>query len=411
MYCILIADDYCSEEIYKCLSMNSHNQVIMGISEYDFSFRKSIFEKLFDSLTVVCCHSESDYADLLDTYSESEVIISGNLMRSLKTLDGFNSHKSSVCSMEDYLLNYNCHTNRLTFRKRKSVKEILDEKNFVRVIETNCGLSSMLLQQIEERSSENEIIKYDAFWMSSLCDSLHRGKPDHEITDLTDRLNSFSWTQEISSLPVMFDLDSGGTTEHFLDSLITLYNRGVSAVVIEDKVGNKINSLSDKCNMQPQDSAEHFAKKISCGRKLINDDDFMIIARIESLNVGNSIEEAIMRSKKYIEANADAILIHYNRSNFNIVKEFCMEYNRLPVRKPVAVIPTKYSYVTEDELKKWGVNIVIYANQVTRSIVPAILNTGSTILKTGRALEASLNCISVSETLRLVDNDISKIQG
>ena len=161
--------------------------------------------------------------------------------------------------------------------------------------------------------------------------------------------------------------------------------------------------------MQSQDSAEVFAEKISLGRKLIRDDNFMIIARIESLILGDSIDSALMRARKYIEANADAILIHYNKCNFNVIKEFCRRYNQLPVRRPLVVVPTNYSYVKEDELKEWGVNMVIYANQVTRSIVPAILKTGLTILKNGRALEASVNCISVAEMLGLVENDLSMI--
>ena len=356
-----------------------------------------------------CCKTEADYLKLVKATDPSMVIMSEKLICSLNIDEHLDAGNRIIVQLESYLHKCAFRTNRLSFRKRKSIREILDEKNFVRVIETSCGLTSMLLQQIEEKNDNDEVLKFDAFWMSSLCDSLYRGKPDHEITDLTDRMNSFSWIHEISSLPVIFDLDSGGSNEHFLDSLISLYNRGVSAVVIEDKVGNKINSLSDKCTLQSQDSAEVFAEKISLGRKLIRDDNFMIIARIESLILGDSIDSALMRARKYIEANADAILIHYNKCNFNVIKEFCRRYNQLPVRRPLVVVPTNYSYVKEDELKEWGVNMVIYANQVTRSIVPAILKTGLTILKNGRALEASVNCISVAEMLGLVENDLSMI--
>lgn len=202
----------------------------------------------------------------------------------------------------------------------------------------------------------------------------------------------------------MFDLDSGGKKEQFLHSLISLYNRGVSAVVIEDKVGEKTNSLAVNCCLQKQDTVENFSEKIRCGRNLIRDDDFMIIARIESLVLGKGVDDGIHRAEKYIKANADAILIHYNKCDTNLIKKFCEEYKKIPNAKPLAVVPTAYSYVDEQQLKSWGVNIVIYANHITRSIVPSVLDTGSKILENGRALEASINCISVSETLNLIND-------
>ncbi len=407
MCVILLKDEYCTEELYKILSAKMKQNTILGISEYEYEIRKNIYSSLFPKLKINCCSSEEDYLELSSQDEFGEIYLSDALSESQELIEKLSEKKLNVKYVKDFFPPFNFCLNRLQFRKRKSLKELLKTKSFLRVIETTSAVSSLLLEQMVVKTEDGNEKKFDAFWISSLCDSLQRGRPDNEFASLTDRLNSFIWTKEISSLPAIFDFDSGGTTEHFVDGLITIYNMGISAVIIEDKIGKKINSLAKNCAQQSLDSAENFAEKIRCGRQFIDDDDFMIIARIESLNIGNGIDEAIYRARKYIEAKADAILIHYNKNDVNVIKKFCEEYNKLPNRKPLVVVPTTYSYVTEDELRKWGVNIVIYANHISRSMIPAIVNAGATILKNGRAIEASENCISVSSTLKLVVDDMS----
>lgn len=408
MYYIYVGDDYCSEEVYKTIVSHKIHETIIGLSENSFDERKALFLRIFPEATVLCDSGDEKRAEIINAFSPTEFFhLSDDIILELSEAEinklscrvEIIGQGTRICTV----------TNRFRVKKKKSIRQLLDEKGFVRIIESTCGLTSMLLQQLSEVNEKGEEIQFDAFWMSSLCDSLHRGRPDQEITDLSDRLHSFTWIHEISDRPVMFDLDSGGNRQQFLSSLITLYNRGVSAVVIEDKIGEKINSLSDSCQLQNQDSVTKFAEKIRLGRALIDDSNFMVIARIESLILGKGIEEAVFRAGKYIEAKADAILIHYNKSNYNVIKEFCEKYNKLPNRKPLVVVPTKYSAVTEEELQSWGVNMVIYANQITRSIVPAVINTGKMILKNRRALEASVNCISVKETLNLVEDNIDVI--
>lgn len=330
MFYIYVKDDYCSEEIYKCIIRHSEDGIIIGFNNYDYFSRSQLFQHIFDKAIIVCEDSVEKRAKIIRRYSPCIIVLPDDEQLTGDAKKAAEEIGSNVKSIGEEVTSYNYHTNRFALRRRKSLKEIIDKKGFVRIIETSCGLTSMLLQSLEEKDKEGNVKQFDAFWMSSLCDSLHRGKPDHEITDLTDRLNSVSWTQEISPLPIMFDLDSGGAKEKFLSSLISLYNRGVSAVVIEDKIGEKVNSLSESCLLQSQDSIESFSDKIRCDRNLIKDDNFMIIPRIESLILGKGIDDALKRARKYIEANADAILIHYNKSNYKVIKQFCDGYYKLP---------------------------------------------------------------------------------
>lgn len=292
--------------------------------------------------------------------------------------------------------------------KRKSVsvdvshnlKSLIYHKDIFRVIEASNALMIDVLNElvIKERDGIKE---FDGFWSSSLCDSLLHGKPDMEILSTYERINNIREMRKMSKKPIFYDIDSGGRTEQFVDSVIELHGAGVSAVIIEDKVGKKVNSLICNSGMQKQDTIENFAYKIRQGKKAVNDHNFWIIARIESLILGETKEEALFRAEKYIRAGADAILIHYNKNNITGLVDFIESYVKNFREVPLAVIPTMYSYVSERDLIELGCKIVIYANQMTRTSIWAMENVAESILRKGRALESSMNCIPVEKLLEI----------
>lgn len=285
--------------------------------------------------------------------------------------------------------------------KRNKLDELLNNKRKLRAIECNSGLSALIIEKTKIKKNQEEK-EYDALWISSLCDSLLRGKPDIEVVELKDRINSLEWIIEVSNKPLIVDLDSGGSIEHWKYSLRTLYKLGISAVVIEDKTGKKVNSLFQNRKLQEQDTISNFCEKIQLGKR-ITKNEMWIIARIESLVLGKEPEEALYRATKYIEAGADAILIHHNKKDISRLKKFCESYLKIKNRVPLIFIPTTYSYMYENELYDMGADIIIYANQLTRSSIAAMEVTASKILDNGRAWEASKNCISINDVISYVE--------
>ena len=257
---------------------------------------------------------------------------------------------------------------------------------------------------IENTSVEVNGVKreFDGMWSSSLTDSTSKGKPDIEAVDLTTRLHDLNDTLECTTKPVIFDGDTGGKIEHFVFTVRTLERLGISAIIIEDKVGLKKNSLFGTDAVQVQDSIEGFCAKIKAGKRAQVTDDFMIIARIESFIAGKGLDDAMERALAYIEAGADGIMIHSKHKSGADIKEFCAALRKVNKSIPIVVVPTTYNHITDDELAGWGVNIVIYANHMLRSAYPAMLNTAKSILANGRSYEANELCMPVKEILELI---------
>ena len=239
-------------------------------------------------------------------------------------------------------------------------------------------------------------------WPSSLTDSTSKGKPDIEAVDLTNRLHDLNDTLEVTTKPVIFDGDTGGKTEHFVFTVRTLERLGISAVIIEDKVGLKQNSLFGTDAQQTQATIEDFCQKISSGKKAQITDDFMIIARIESLIAGKSVEDALDRAFAYVKAGADGIMIHSKNKDGMDIKEFCQKFREKDTTTPIVAVPTTYNQYTEDELASWGINVVIYANHMLRSAYPAMVNCAKSILENKRSFEANDMCMSIKEILTLI---------
>lgn len=283
----------------------------------------------------------------------------------------------------------------------KRLRRLIDAKSIVRICESHSGLTGLIIENtmVDVNGQKRE---FDGMWASSLTDSTSKGKPDIEAVDLTTRLHNLNDALECTTKPVIFDGDTGGKIEHFVFTVRTLERLGISAVIIEDKIGLKKNSLFGTDAIQTQDSIEHFCEKIRAGKQAQITYDFMIIARIESFIAGKGLNDAIERANSYIEAGADGIMIHSKDKSGEDIKAFCKELRNVHTGIPIVVVPTTYNHITEDELAEWGVNIVIYANHMLRSAYPAMVNTAKSILTNGRSYEANDFCMPVKEILELI---------
>ncbi len=285
--------------------------------------------------------------------------------------------------------------------RRKSLLRCLNSKSITKIIDIHSGLSGLVVENTKVKVG-NKIEEFDGMWASSLTNTAAKGKPDIEAVDLTERLQLVNEVLEVTTKPIVYDADTGGKTEHFVFTVRTLERLGVSALIIEDKTGLKKNSLFGNEVFQQQDSIKNFSKKITAGKKAKATEEFMIIARIESLILGKGINDAIKRAKAYIKAGADGIMIHSRNKTPREIFEFCKLYKKLKIKKPLIAVPSSYSVVKEEQLIKHGVNMVIYANHLLRSIYPNMIATAKNILKYKRAKESEKNLLSIKEILNLI---------
>jgi phosphoenolpyruvate phosphomutase len=285
--------------------------------------------------------------------------------------------------------------------RRNKLRRLLQVKPLVRLMEAHNGLTGLIVENIgiDEPTGRRE---FDGMWASSLTESTAKGKPDIEAVDVTARTQTMHDLLEVTSKPIVYDADTGGKPEHFQFTVRTLERLGVSAAVIEDKVGLKKNSLFGNDVPQIQDSIDSFCAKIQAGKKAQITDDFMVVARIESLILEQGIADAVARAEAYIGAGADGILIHSKQKEPDEIFEFCRHYSAFGRRVPLFAVPTTYNKVTEDELIEQGVNVVIYANQLIRAAYPAMVETARSILTHRRSAEADDQLMPIAEVLDLI---------
>ena len=307
----------------------------------------------------------------------------------------------SISKLEEQLYNIGITPE----QRMKSLKELIYSKKHIRILEAHNGLTGLIVEKTKVEK-DGKVKEFDGMWISSLCDSTAKGKPDIELVDLTSRLNTINEILEVTTKPIIVDGDTGGQIEHFVYTVKTLERLGMSAIIIEDKTGLKKNSLFGTEVTQTQDTIEHFCEKIRAGREARVTSDFMIISRIESLIAKNGMDDAIKRAKAYIEAGSDGIMIHSKESDGREIIEFCRLYNKLENRVPLVVVPTSYNFMTENELSELGINVIIYANHLIRSAYPAMVDTAKTILLNERSKEASINCMPIKEILNLIPSSI-----
>ena len=282
----------------------------------------------------------------------------------------------------------------------RQLKRLLISKDIVRVLEAHNGLTAHIVEKTKV-NCEGTTKEFDCIWISSLTDSVAKGKPDNGLVDLTSRLETLNQILEITTKPVILDGDDGGEPEHFSSMVKTLERLGVSAIIIEDKKGLKRNSLI-KNTIQEQEEVSKFAYKIRAGKNSQITEDFMVIARIESLVLGKGIFDSLIRAKAYIDAGADAIMVSCKEKEPVELIKFLKEYSLFENKVPVVAVPSTYSHFTEKELSDLGVDIVIYANHLLRSAYPVMKKTAESILMNGRAHETEEFCMSIKEVLELI---------
>lgn len=285
---------------------------------------------------------------------------------------------------------------------QKRLKQLLKMRPIVKTIEVHSGITALIAEKTIVENN-GELDQFDAMWISSLCDSTAKGKPDIELVDMSSRIQTIDDVMDVSTKPIILDGDTGGLIEHFVYNVRTLERIGVSAIIIEDKTGLKKNSLFGNDVIQTQDTIENFCNKIKAGKQAQLSDDLMIIARIESLILDKGMPDALNRAFAYVNAGADGIMIHSRKKNPDEIYEFCDKFREQDQSTPIVVVPTSYNIVTENELAMHGINIVIYANQLTRSAFPAMQNTAISILKNHRAKEVDDQLMPIKEIITLID--------
>jgi phosphoenolpyruvate phosphomutase len=277
----------------------------------------------------------------------------------------------------------------------------LSAKPLLRFLDIHNAISGLIIENTKVET-KNGIQEFDGMWGSSLTDSTAKGKPDIEAVDVSSRMGTLNEVLEVTTKPIIYDGDTGGKTEHFVFTVKTLERLGVSAVIIEDKTGLKKNSLFGTEVEQNQDSIENFSLKIKAGKDAQATNDFMIIARIESLIAGKGIDDAMQRAEAFLEAGADGIMIHSREKSPDEIFEFCDLYAQLSNKKTLVVVPSSYNSVYESQLVAKGVNVVIYANQLLRSAYPAMVDTATSILANGRSAEVDDKMMPIKQILELI---------
>ena len=286
--------------------------------------------------------------------------------------------------------------------RRKRLHQLIEMTPVVKVMEAHSGLTGLIVEKTVVEH-DGKLDQFDAMWVSSLCDSTAKGKPDIELVDMSSRLRTIDDIMEVTTKPIILDGDTGGLTEHFVYNVRTLERMGVSAVIIEDKTGLKKNSLFGTEVEQTQASIEEFSAKIAAGKAAQLTDDFMIIARIESLILERGMEDALERAFAFVKAGADGIMIHSRKKDPAEILEFCDKFREADKKTPIVVVPSSFNVITEEELAEHGVNIVIYANQLTRSAFPAMKQTAEDILRYHRAKEVDDRLLPIKDIITLID--------
>lgn len=345
-----------------------------------------------------------DYVVHGDNWKEGpEAAIRSNVVENLKKLGGElieipYTYNDKVKRIDDQM------KERLAMPefRRKRLRQLIQMRPIVKVLEVHSGLTGLIAEKTVVESN-GRLDQFDAMWISSLCDSTAKGKPDIELVDMSSRIRTIDDVMDVTTKPIILDGDTGGLVEHFVYNVRTLERMGVSAVIIEDKTGLKKNSLFGTEVAQTQDSIENFCEKIREGKQVLRTDDFMIIARIESLILERGMEDALKRAAAYVQAGADGIMIHSRKKTPDEILGFCHKFRVTDADTPIVVVPTSFNSITEEELAKAGVNIVIYANQLTRSAFPAMQSTAEEILKNHRALEVDSKLMPFKDIIRLID--------
>lgn len=336
-----------------------------------------------------------------DWKNDNRKKIRANVIKILKKNGGkFIEVKSTYDISKNY--NKKLESSIFSIQSRVSIlKRLINSKKLVRILEAHSPLAGLIIERLKI-AKKNFIHEFDGIWSSSLTDSTLRGKPDDQSVDLSARFNGISEILDVTKKPIIFDADNGGRLEHISWTIKTLERLGVSAIMIEDKIGLKKNSLFKDQKNSELDSIKNFSDKIKVAVKAKSNADFCIIARIESFILRKGLNDALLRANAYSKAGADLIMIHSNEKNPNEIFSFCKKFYSSEYYKPIVVVPTTYSKVKESELIRNHVSIVIYANHLLRASYPAMYETAYRILKCERSFDVEKKLSKVSEILSLI---------
>lgn len=379
--------------------------------------RKIVVESLADVHTVVV-QDTLDYRPNLERI-KPDIIVHGDDWRTgvqskvrnqvLSTIEAWGGELVEIAytpGISSTQINKNVKSQGTTpDRRRHQLTRLLKAKNLVRILEVHSGLCGLIAENLEV-DFKGLPRSFDGMWSSSLTDSTAKGKPDIEAVDITSRTNSVNSIFEVTTKPMIFDADTGGRTEHFAFTVCTLERLGVSAVIIEDKVGLKKNSLLGNDVVQTQDTIEGFCRKIKTGKAAQVSEDFMIIARCESLILEKGMDDAVERTKAYLEAGADGIMIHSRVADGQEIMEYARLYQEFNTTCPLIVVPSSFDKITETEFEAAGVNVVIYANHMLRASYPGMVKAATTILANERGFEVREQCMSIKEILNVIPGTI-----
>ena len=298
-------------------------------------------------------------------------------------------------------LSFSSNTELTSYNRILTLRNKLKSNGFLRILEAHSALCGVIIENVRAKHKDIER-EFDGMWSSSLTDSTLNAMPDIEALDISQRLSNLKHTLQVTTKPIIFDADTGGKVEHFVFTVKSLEREGISAVIIEDKVGLKKNSLFGTSVHQEQDTIEGFCEKISAGKSAQSTDVFSIYARIESLICGKSVDDALSRAFAYVAAGADGVMIHSKEKSGEDIKEFVERFREKDLLTTLIIVPTTYNHISEEYWVNQGVNIVIYANHLLRASYPAMLNTAKQILEDSDSVRASDNCISIKEILTLI---------
>lgn len=382
----------------------------------DYEARKRIFENI-KGVTRVVKQDKLDYTDNLRMYKPDIVLHGDDWKTGIQSL----AREKVIEVLKEYggelvEVPYTVGENTAELSKRfmalentpdnrrAKLKRLLKLKEYIRAIDASNGLTGLIAENVKYIDEAKMMVKeFDAMWVSSLCDSTFKGKPDIELVDWSSRIATINQLMEVTTKPIILDGDTGGKTEHFVFNVKTLERLGVSMVIIEDKTGLKKNSLFGTDVKQTLDDPYNFAEKIRAGKQAQVTRDFMITARLESLIAGQGVDDAMRRAKIYVDAGVDAIMIHSKNKSGEDIFEFMKQFREFSKDIPLVLVPTTYNQYTEDELHAHGANIIIHANHLLRSAYPAMVKTAESILRTGNSKEASEEyCMPIRQVLELI---------
>jgi len=406
---------------------NSYGDVIVGlltdeaIASYknvpylNFKQRKVVLENM-KNVKKVIPQKTLDYVDNLN-FIKPDYVVHGDdwkngvqkktrdrVLKTLKKWSGKLIEPKYTKNISSTLIKNKISEVLLPTNRVSRLKRLINSKDIVRILESHNSLTGLIIENISV-NRKNKVNEFDGMWSSSLTDSATKGMPDNSSVDFSTRLSSLNSMMEVTSKLLVFDGDNGGQLEHLPFLVRSLERLGASALIMEDKIGLKKNSLFKNQSDTKQDKPLIFAKKIQQVCKSRKNKDFMVIARIESFIVGKGLKDALKRAEVYSKAGADAILIHSKEKTPVEIFSFASEFKKSKNFIPLVSVPSTYSKVYEKDLIKNGFKLVIYANQLLRAAYPAMQDTARKILEKSRAFEADKNIIPIKEIINLIKND------